>query len=308
LLLPLVASNFFIKSACWVVTDNAALLLVILAMIAIFSPVAKASQSIKSGLLVAAATFTRQMCIWLLVPMLFRPVVCRGKPDRKQLFFICAGALIPVLVLLKLYLAWGGLVPKTWGGVSYKYSLCPVAYLLSVFAVFGVFYLPVSKWPDLKTWLADRAVQAGLAIGFIMAFATPTGHNHAEGRWGGYLWDVSDHFPVFFGRSILFMICAPIGGAVIAVLWRQMRMINLRREAALWLSAVGAWSCSFVVNRQVFQRYYEPTVLFFLIFALIQICQHHPEKFDRGLAWRLAVLWIVQMAVTFATVYRGMLV
>jgi hypothetical protein len=65
-----------------------------------------------------------------------------------------------------------------------------------------------------------------------------------------------------------------------------------------------AWAGSFVVNRQVFHRYYEPMTLFFLIFAVVQICQHSPEKFNRGLASRLAVLWMVQMAITFATVYR----
>jgi hypothetical protein len=45
-----------------------------------------------------------------------------------------------------------------------------------------------------------------------------------------------------------------------------MWMIDLRREAALWLLAVCAWSSSFVVNRQVFQRNYEPPALFFFNF------------------------------------------
>ena len=306
LLLPLAASNFYIKSACWVLTDNAALLLAILAMMALSAPVTKMSH-IKSGGLVAAATFTRQMYVWLLFPMLFRVFVHREKIDRKQFCFVCAGALIPVLVLLKLYLAWGGLVPKVWGAMYYTVSLCPVAYLLSCFGLFGIFYLPLSKWADIKTCFSDHAVHAGLAIGLIIAVATPTAHNHAEGRWGGYLWDISDHFPVIGNRSLFFTLGATVGGAVIAILWRQMRMIDLRREAALWLSAVFAWACSSVVNRQVYQRYYEPMTLFFCIFALIQICHRRPEKFDRGLAWRLGALWIGQTAITFATVYRAML-
>jgi hypothetical protein len=196
------------------------------------------------------------------------------------------------------------LVPPAWKGAAQRLSLCPIAYLLSVFAIFGCFFLPLGNEERRKMLLKDKAIWVSIVSGFAIAFVTPTSYSYEEGRWGGYLWAVVQRLPEFGGRSVFFAFTAPLGAAVVIAVWREMQEAGLRREALLWLSAVCGWAASFAVNRQVFQRYYEPMVLVFLALATFHL-EGRASRPAGSLVWRLLVLAVMQTAITFATVFRA---
>jgi hypothetical protein len=68
LILPLLTSNFFLKSSWWIFTDNAALLFITLTIIEILRSNATVKQGIKIGFLSGFTVFIRQMNAWLFFP------------------------------------------------------------------------------------------------------------------------------------------------------------------------------------------------------------------------------------------------
>jgi hypothetical protein len=304
IVLPLAASNFFVKSSCWVVTDNAGLLLTVWALIALFLPGGGLLRGGGIGALAAAATFVRQLNVWLVGPALARawfvPAVPAGRAARARPF---AAAALPTAVIACLYLAWGGLVPEQWRSKSYGFSLCPIAFLLAVFAVFGPWYLSLAPPESRRAWWGPWPV-VGFAVGILAALASPTTFDHEEGRWGAYFWAAVERLPAAGERSLFFAVLSPLGGAVLAIFGVELFRAAAPWLARLWLVAVAAWASTFLINRQVFHRYFEPLALVFLIFAVtaMGVTGHRGP----GRSGRLALLSLsaLQLAITLLTLYR----
>lgn len=255
-------------------TDNASLLLVTASLLAMLS--LGSATSLAGSMLAGLGTFVRQLNVWLMAPALFRALIQEsaakpansGKAWRTPTRLLGAmAALSPLLVLAVLFRAWGGLVPPQWNQQAFKVSLSGEAYLLSVVAVFGAFYFGLDS---LRTWAA-RAPRGGLAMaaaaGLAIALVSPTSLSYPDGRWGGYLWSLVAWLPVFAGRSLLFLLLAPVGLAMAVALWRELRTSMPTWRADLWSISFVAWASTFLVNRQVFHRYFEPTTLIFFILA-----------------------------------------
>ena len=164
---------------------------------------------------------------------------------------------------------WHGLVPPIWqSAVALQGPLTatPLCYLLSVFFLLGAFYhFAVSddtRWADWRgrpTWIAA-------ALGLLVVLFSPTDYNVPSGRWGGYLWWASNRLPVIGHGSLLFVLLAPAGAALLAVMTRRLVRQAGSRLAWLWLGSFLAWAATALSNRLVFHRYFEPTILVFLVF------------------------------------------
>jgi hypothetical protein len=293
-LLPLAASNFFVKSAAYVVTDNAALLAVTGALVALFfAPPTGAGW--RASALAAVAVFIRQSSAWLVAPLAFHAL----RSDRSAGRWLLP--VPPIAVVFWLVLSWGGLVPPRWREVHYgSSSVVPAAgvYLLSVVALLGPFFHLATRpaqWPR-----PTRGICLGFLAGLALALASPTTPNYDAGRWGGYLWNLAALLPAWGTSSPLFLLLAPLGGTMVALLFARLRETAGTGVASAWLVALLAWSLVGMANRQVFHRYFEPPALVFLIcwLALWARARFRPAIMDLRPLLLLATVQLVATVIT----------
>jgi len=291
-ILPLAGGCFFVRSACNVMTDNAALLAatvsLVLVLVPRFEPLLGAS-----GIAAAASVAIRQISIWVEAPLLVR------------LWFIGRRApwwtAVPApAVVLALIAAWGGLVPPAWKKETGGLGLSAAPYQFAVLAVLGGFFLHAAG-TDWRAALRDRLVRLGAAVGLFSSLYCATSTVYEEGRWGGYFWNAAERLPVIAERSVVFIALAPIGGAMLAMLGRRVWTAAGSALALTWLATFAAFFASSLLNRQVHQRYYEPVMLVLLMFWLALVC----DRADGGRVklWPLVILTVGQVGITLLTAY-----
>jgi hypothetical protein len=270
-ILPLAASNFFIKSSAWVVTDNAALLWSCASLLLLWKCHENQRWSLPAGLSAAAAVLTRQLHAWLVVPIAcvaFMGAAPGGTRQPPSIRILAWLALVPPLAALSWIVhAWGGIVPPAWRE-THDAGIHPasVACALSVFGALGIFYLLAAESPlgALRLARSGEAV-CGAAVGFLTAIAAPNAMDYAEGRWGGYYWQLVKSTPSPWGRSVLIVAGSIAGGALVGAMARRLHRSAGSYLAVLWLAAAASWLAACALNRLAFQRYYEPSILVFLI-------------------------------------------
>ena len=297
LILPLLTSNFFLKSSWWIFTDNAALLFIALTIIEVLSSNTTVKQGIKIGFLSGFTVFIRQMNTWLFLPLICRFLLIIKKNTYIENLVVFIFSLLPIFVIGLLYLSWGGLVPPVWREASIKVSFAPLAYLLSVFGVLGVFYLFLFIKKELFN-SSLKLLPLSIFIGLIVSLISPTSYNPEQGRWGGYLWEVIKYLPVLHDRSIFLMITAPLGVYTVSIFALKIRENGENQDFLLWLCLVTSWSISFIINRQIFHRYYEPVILIFLIIVCVKILGDIENKNHKGVYLSLIVLTLFQFGLS----------
>ncbi len=296
-LLPLAACNFFVKSASYVVTDNAALLATAACLVLTLlgnSP----SRLPCAGLAAAAAAaiFFRQINIWLEASLCLR-LIQTTRPA-------CWWPVLPPLAMLAwLVHAWGGLVPPTW--TSHHRSglvMAALSYQLALFPLIGLFYYAAASPKDWPKHLLNRWTVIGASLGLLGTLAGPTFPSVESGRWSGYLWPVAEHLPVIGHISLLFAVMAPLGGAILGLLARHLWRTAGPEFALPWLVAVLGFMATGLINRQVFQRYYEPSLLVLLLIWLAIISQRSPAP-PRFRLTPLYLLGALELGVTTVKAY-----
>jgi hypothetical protein len=302
--LPLATSNFFVKSASWIVTDNPALL-AMTATLALILLAPRPAATAWAGGWAAAAVFIRQMYAWLVAPILLRVWFDRRSGRDGARWTWALAALPPLAVVGLLAIAWGGLVPPAWHEAHYPAGANPAAPLvcgLAVLGGMGGFYYCALARTNWRTDFGGWSARIGAGLGLALALAGPTTRSMPAGRWGGYLWDLAEHLPAPAGRSIVFLGLAPLGGAIAGVLFERLRVESGHATAWLWLASYTAWLLSYAPNRLVFQRYFEPATLVFLVFWLLLILRARPERHP---AWcgPLGVLAVAQVMITLLTAH-----
>lgn len=298
IILPLAASNFLIKSASYVVTDNAALLLTTGTLLSLLL-VPSAQGPRVASFLTAANVFVRQISIWLVAPLTFR-LLAEPRSIRRLPLILPA-----CLTLAWLFLSWHGVVPPIWRDLTHvSQGLVPAAgaYLLAVLAILGpCYYLVVSR----ATWRTDafnRWSLLGASGGIILALAGPNTTDHDSGRWGGYLWDLAARLPHVGDYSLVFLLLSPLGGVVLAMLSQRLWIELGAKTGALWLISFLAWTATALTNRQIFHRYYEPTLLLLLICWLLLLVRSRPAGSALTIK-PLAALGVFQLLVTLVTAH-----
>ena len=308
--LPLATSNFFVKSASRVVTDNPALLFMAIALTLI--PGAGTARLHRAGLAAALACWLRQIHGWLLLPLaagawLDAPADPRSTVSILSILFRRGPALLTLLAVgAWLFLSWGGPVPPEWATVhTGGITLAPLACLLCVYGPLGLPYLLTLATPaEAVRLLRSGWVAGGAAVGLLLALASPTTQDVAAGRWGGYFWRLVEATPAVAERSLLITAGAVLGGALLGAMALRLREAAPAR-ARIWALAFLGWALSTALNRLAFQRYFEPPILIFLIWWLVLLLPSAPQTRFR---WQpLAGLAAVQMVITLVTVHFTLL-
>ena len=300
LIAPLAASNYFVKGAAWVVTDNAALLMAMCGLLLLLTEKPNAVVAAAAGLFGGLATMSRQIYAWLALPMAAHAWIDRRwRPLRRPDLRWIAAAAVPLLCLAVLVASWGGLLPPRFhtAAVNEGVANASLAYMLSVAGLFAVFYLRV---PATKDWVGIGAYALAAGFGLAAALATATNADHAAGRWGGALWEIAARMPSVGSRSVLFVLLAPIGAVMLLACYRAIRASGERHLADLWAISFIGWTVAMVPVKLVFQRYFEPMTLVFLIVA-IGLMRGRP--LERGQRLLLGALTAGQIALTFASAW-----
>jgi hypothetical protein len=305
-ILALACSNFYVKSASWIVTDNAALL----AMTgALFSLLLSSANSVAatawSGVLGAAATFIRQIDVWLAVPMAWR-AWCQHMSGRGRTgLWIMAAPLAPIVVLALLIIAWHGVVPPRWAAVHYPRGVnfaAPLVYELAITGCLGGFFCVTVAGSEWRKNLGNRWAAVGAGVGFILALAGATSPSVPAGRWGGYFWVLAGLLPAPAGRSIVFLLLAPLGLWLAVTMFHHLKAAAGAKTATSWAGSGLMWAISNAANREVFQRYFEPAILIFMILWLALIVRNRPDT--QPVRWTpLAMLAVGQFGLTVITVH-----
>lgn len=286
---PLLCSPYFLGSAMWLTTDNAALLFVTLVLSSAALRPTSPTRTLRQGLWAACAVGIRQLHIWTIAPIIvaaahgsglfarFVPKVPVAEhPPRPggvpALVAGFAAAAAPAALLVWFIWMWGGLIPPAYqrihGGEveslveSANFALPAMA--LSLMGAFGVFYLPVA-WSQLKRLRpTDPLLLLAIAIGLAAALVPATSFDPEHGRRFGWLWEVIRRLPAPMERSVVPIVLAPLGALVALLLWRTAAAAGRARQASILLFSLVCWMAAQTANAQAWQRYSEPLILIFL--------------------------------------------
>lgn len=311
LVLPLLASRYLISGSIWLGTDNAALLLVSLAVGGVALRRTTVVRTIAASVAATLAVLFRQVHLWAIAPVGLVVVLAsplgRWAPgslsDRSQspwswktLMAIAPLLLGPFLVVGAFVLAWGGFVPA---GFTERHDtgLNPAAYpyALALVGAFGVFYLPACGLSRRELTGINLPLLLAIGVAVGISLVVPTSASREAGRWGGVLWTVIEAGPVIGGRSVVMTIAAALGAFVLLHLWRAARDVGKTRGLTIvYLSLVG-WLLAQSMNAQVWQRYYEPLILIALAW-LVSIVAGARSASGRPVApWTLIPLLVLAM-------------
>jgi hypothetical protein len=305
--LPLACSNFFVKSACWIVTDNAGLL----AVAGVFAwslHTAARRRPWVGGVLATAATLARQVHCWTVVPVFLSLRQPDGMGPRRHRLGGYAALALPFAALGALVASWGSLVPPRWQNevahVAGSSALAGPCYLLAVIALLAPAYLFAVRGGRTRTGLRWWLL-GGAAAGATLWLFAATDFDPGAGRWGGYLWTLAAHAPVFGHHSLAFALLAPAGGAALGGLLARLHGTGDWTRFSWWTLSFAAWVATTLPSRLAFHRYFEPMTLLFLIAWLLLVARAAPGRpADRR---GLVGLAVAQLVLTLLTAHRAVL-
>ena len=328
LVLPLVASSYVIGSGIWLVTDNAGLLFVCLALGGAMMVQPTAMRTARWGLYATCAVGIRQIHVWVAAPVILAALL--GSPlSRYAPRNLCASlkqtltmpvllATLPVvllpMVMVGLFIwLWGGVTPPAYADL-HSTGFAPVSSLVALALVgsLGLFFLPAfcPKWTDILK--VDRWLVVAVVLAIAVSLTIPTSFDISRGRWGGAIWELVRRMPDVAGRSIVFPPLAALGAVVLVHAWRAAGRAGRAREATVLLLSLLGWLIAESVNTQSGQRYCEPMILVGL--AWLAALSVSPTKGTarfvptHRLWWAgPAALGAIQLILSAATVYLPVL-
>lgn len=299
-------SPYFFGAAIRITTDNAALLLIFLVILSILQPtgIPKIKNRILTNTLIFAAVVTRQVNAWLLGVYFFFSVITDFK--EKKPIGDAVKNLLPLILpfsgLLLFLVLWKGLTPPNADhvpGVNRMVNLEGFIYIISLFGLFGSFFV---------TWINKIRIKIGkfslikvisvIVISSIILFLIyPVSNEYTLGQGGargGALWYIISKFPMVFNNSLVLWSLFPLG-LLYLVLFIKYFLLN---KNLLKLLIIVFWIIATSMNPATYQRYYEPFILFFLGFSLIDL------EIDKKYDWAGPVfLMIILIATDFLRFY-----
>lgn len=313
LISPLLFSNYFLKSSCYLGTDNAALLFVVLSLNALLRSSSSTMASLASGAWAFFATTIRQNNVWLAAPIIARAALkflpghkCLHTDRRMRDVVIALAAVVPMAALVAfLAIRWRGLTPPMYQGRHTTISLMPALFALSMLGAFGVLYLPLLDRKFLAETLFNRRALMLAVVAAVFAVLPNSNYDSTfeVGRRGGVLWSIAARLPEVANRSIVFPPLAVAGAMTLLCVFQLARRVNCSQEVFLLFIAGFAWAAAQCPNRIVAQRYFEPMALLFLAYLFASLLQRAEPKSS----WQyggILLLTMIQMTVTAFTLLR----
>jgi hypothetical protein len=287
LTLPLLLSHYVLQSAAWLNTDNAALLFILLVLGVALEPPATAGAFARGGLYLFLAVWARQLALWAAGPFVVAAALTGRLRDRRPLLLAGLAVLPALAVIGFLAIAWGGYL--TPPGFREQSGLSPAAlpFTLAIVGFFGWFFAACAvRRADL---LAGRAPLLAAAGGALLAAAAPTTETTGlQKRTGGGVWKAVDAAPSVADRSLVILLLAAAGGAVLVGLWRAAARRAMGNPALVVLVAMGSLAVAQVATVRSYQRYFEPALLVMLA-LLAAFAGPERDRLIRAMAWLVAV-------------------
>ena len=84
---------------------------------------------------------------------------------------------------------------------------------------------------------------------------------------GGALWLIASRLPNFLSSAIVFWVLFPIGLACLYVMARYLAS----RDEYLMMIVFALWLAANITNKDTYQKYYEPLLLFFMGYVMVSI-------------------------------------
>jgi len=275
---PLALNSYLIGGAAYLTTDNAGLLLALLAVgVCVGWPVS-AWRLALAGAMCSLAVATRQVHLWaaaapataaaLASPWLrdgvwrftreWRP---RSAARWPVLLAGAAAMLVPAGVVAWFASLWGGLVPPAYAGLHN--SGMNLAGLALAFALAGVI-APAYSLVATPLWRAgaygSRWTVIGAVVALGAALVSPTTFQMKE-RALGWMWHGVWMTPDLAERSLLLTALAPFGGAAVGMTFYSAKRWGRGPQALVLIVCLATWLAAQSMNSMAWQRYYEPMLL-----------------------------------------------
>lgn len=324
--LPLVLNPYLLGNAIWLMTDNLSLWLLASAILGATLLAATPARLGRWGSVAAAACVVRQINLWVLGPIVVAGAIewwrgrrgsmlaagamdrmDRGNASPRVLGWTILACLPAILVVGGFAWLWGGLTPPSFQEY-HAVSLQPAAvpYGLTLLAAYGApLWLPIlvgrGDRGRVPAWFAATASFGWVA--FLIAGNSDAGLEH--GRNGGWLWTIVERLPTPGGVSIV-LAAGSAAGVILLVQLVALAAGRGRLPGAVVAAAtLAAFLVAHAANKQLFQRYFDPTVLLVLaILAALAWCRRGDPRSPRDAgtlkAWIVALLVMAAMQVNFA--------
>ncbi len=276
-------SPYFFREAFVVLTDNLPILWLLLFFHFYFKYKEKGSTSLFgwSMLFIMLLCLTRQtyLYVWLAVVIDLLRQHLSSKNKLKSLS-LCLIAAMPTFAL---FYVWKGLTPPAFIKFHTRTSLLNVkaiAYGFSVIGFYAMFILNSGIYmPFLKK--EKNKIIIAIALAWILLYFFPLVKMHED---FGYLWYIAAPLPKIQQSSILFYILTALGVCSFLSIWQKEGM-------SFYMLFILGLLFSEVPNKFIFQRYYDSSILIFLIF--INAKYHVSNKSDY---YRRAILIVFFIA------------
>ncbi len=310
--LPLMTCVYVVTSAAWILPENAAWGLVALILSLALLPTTPGTLAGMSIALLVLV-LVRQPHAWCGAVILAATVMDAARPgDRLRRGVIGLAATVPAAIAVGAFVwMWGGLVPPMFqpGGREYELSTqyggwgpAAAAFTMALAGFYGVWLAP---W----FWQASRQrcgrgfwliIGIGLLAGFVVSVLPETSYQVPHRRSG--IWRLIQMAPTIGERSPVLIALAMVGGAVTAMTLAA----QSTRTRVILLTALVMFVAAQTANPMIWQRYYEPMVLLWLIVSAAQVEQTTTIRVERFLRWIGPIgLTAFQVAVTVHTLRGG---
>jgi hypothetical protein len=289
---PLLLSAYFWQSSLWMMTDDAAILFALAALMALLAGTTTRHQ-LAAGLLIAAAIATRQTFVWTLIPACATCLYSlRSQPPLIRASAIGRVAGPGAVVLAILVMLWGGLTPPAMRGFNaFSYSWVSLSF---GFAVAAIFVTPIVASTLTEVDVRGRLPLAS-AIGVVVALPAiifPSSATTApdDSRRGGVVWSAVSKFPEVGERSALLPALAFVGGFACTILYFMLT----RQVAILLATSLAAVAVVTSAGSQLYQKYMELPIGMFALIAIVSL--YGSGRIHR--TWPLLFLAILQAAMS----------
>lgn len=307
MILPLLASNYFIFSGAWLLPDNSGWLGVLIILLLALRPNPTLKSHILAGITLIILIYFRQVHIWAAAPIWLAAWLgsTDQTPEFKSFFsnlpkrfsrsviaLICT---LPAFLLLAYFVKlWGGLVTPTFKDEHHGPNLATPAFILLQIAVLSIFFLPILL-PQLKQLVkvSKPALLISTLLATALAIIPHSSYNEAAGRYSGW-WNVVKKFPDFMDRSPVY-IAGAIVGSIMLVTWGSLLSL---RDRWIFAGTLLAFTLAQTANLESWQRYHEPMLLIMLmlIFARSHKIELTPKRAALGSVAASAMLAFITMS------------
>jgi len=200
---------------------------------------------------------TRQTYLYIIFPVAADILMSKGlKRLRTRYILLLAAAAVPTLLF---FFAWKGLTPPLFQKIHIKDSLFnmkPIFYGLSMLGFYSLFIAGNKIYHSFSGINMWKIIGVVLLI-WLLLFFFPLTEKYK--RDFGYLWHIAKALPFIHGTSLLFYILTALGICVFISIWQ------LETPLFYLLFIIGLF-ISEIPNIYFFQRYYDSSLLIFLLF------------------------------------------